>query len=126
MVGGKSYELAQFSKARVHVDYHIEVEGHYYSVPHSLIKQIIEVRLTLNTLECFHEGVALPHTSEASSRKTHNPCRSICRLRMSLLRMGPGRFLNWALDIGPNTRGSFNVLQRQPIPARLSLMLLVF
>ena len=39
---------------RVHIDYHVEVDGHYYSVPYQLVKHQLEVRLTANTVECFH------------------------------------------------------------------------
>jgi len=50
------YEFAQWKKAQVHIDYHVEVEGHYYSVPYQLVRQQIEVRLTATTVECFHQG----------------------------------------------------------------------
>ena len=33
------YEYAEWKQARVHIDYHVEVQGHYYSVPHALIKK---------------------------------------------------------------------------------------
>jgi len=48
-----AYEFARFLDARVHVDYHVEVDGHYYSVPHLLIKQIVSIRLTVNVVECL-------------------------------------------------------------------------
>jgi transposase len=50
------YELALWSKARVHIDYHVQVEEHFYSVPHHLIRQEVEVRLTQHTVEFFHRG----------------------------------------------------------------------
>src|SRR5210317_200046 len=50
------YEYAEWKKARVHIDYHLEVGGHYYSVPHALIKKQLDVRITQNTLECFYRG----------------------------------------------------------------------
>jgi transposase len=50
------YEYAEWKKARVHIDYHVAVEGHYYSVPHALIKRQLDVRITQNTLECFYRG----------------------------------------------------------------------
>jgi transposase len=39
------YELARFKTMRVHIDYHVEVDRHFYSVPHSFVGQEIEVRI---------------------------------------------------------------------------------
>jgi transposase len=50
------YEVALWKKARVHIDYHVQVEAHFYSVPHRLIRQEVEVRLTSHTVEIFHRG----------------------------------------------------------------------
>jgi len=44
------YQFAQWKKARVHIDYHIEVDRHYYSVPYQLIKKELDVRLTVTHL----------------------------------------------------------------------------
>ena len=48
------YVLAQWQLCRVNVDYHVEVEGHLYSVPYQLVREQVEVRYTTNTLEVFH------------------------------------------------------------------------
>jgi transposase len=99
------YELAQFSKARVHVDYHIEVDGHYYSVPHLLIKEVLDVRLTLNTVECFHEGVRIASHIRSFLKGKHTTLTDhMPPAHKAYSEWNPGRFLNWALDIGPNTR----------------------
>ena len=39
------YVYAEWKKVRVHIDYHVEVDGHYYSVPYQLVKHQLEVRL---------------------------------------------------------------------------------
>ena len=52
----KPYQYATWKKAKVHLDYHIEIERAYYSVPYRLIGQTVEVRLTAHTLEIFHRG----------------------------------------------------------------------
>ncbi|HQU09199.1 MAG TPA: IS21 family transposase, partial [Opitutales bacterium] len=106
----QSYELAQFSKARVHVDYHIEVDRHYYSVPYALIKQALDVRLTLHTVECFHEGVRVAsHVRSFLKGKHTTLAEHMPPSHKAYSEWSPGRFLNWALDIGPNTR---DVIQR--------------
>ena len=48
------YEFAEWKKARVGIDYHIEVDRHFYSVPHALVRREVEVRLTATTIEVFH------------------------------------------------------------------------
>lgn len=106
----RSYELAQFSKARVHVDYHIEVDRHYYSVPYTLIKQALDVRLTLHTVECFNEGVRVASHIRSFLKGKHTTlAEHMPPSHKAYSEWSPGRFLNWALDIGPNTR---DVIQR--------------
>ena len=50
------YELAQWKKARVHLDAHVAVEKHHYSVPHALLREEVDVRLTARVVEVFHQG----------------------------------------------------------------------
>ncbi len=50
------YEYAEWKRARVNIDYHVEVEGHYYSVPYALVKQQLEVRVSAQVVELFHKG----------------------------------------------------------------------
>jgi hypothetical protein len=43
--------------------YHVEVEGHFYSVPYRFARSEVEVRLTGRTVEIFVKGerIWLPH-----------------------------------------------------------------
>jgi transposase len=50
------YEYAEWKRCRVNIDYHVEVDKHYYSAPHRLVRQEVEVRLTLATVELFYHG----------------------------------------------------------------------
>ncbi|MBI1397819.1 MAG: IS21 family transposase, partial [Betaproteobacteria bacterium] len=50
------YELARFKRAKVHIDYHVQCEGHFYSVPHALVGQEIELRFTAAAVECLHRA----------------------------------------------------------------------
>ncbi len=36
------YQYGEWIKARVHIDYHVQVEGHYYSVPYKLLKKQLD------------------------------------------------------------------------------------
>jgi hypothetical protein len=42
----QSWELAVFKSVRVHIDQHVEFEGHRYSVPTALVGQVLELRVT--------------------------------------------------------------------------------
>lgn len=48
-----AFEISERKKARVSVDYHVQVDGNYYSVPYTLLKEVVEVRLTVTTVELF-------------------------------------------------------------------------
>lgn len=98
------YELAYWKKATVHLDYHIEVEGHYYSVPYALVKKQIEVRYCQYTVECFHKGkrvashVRNTHRGSHTTVKDHMPVK-----HQKYLEWTPERFMRWAATIGPET-----------------------
>ncbi|CDX53680.1 hypothetical protein MPL1032_180109 [Mesorhizobium plurifarium] len=50
------YEFAEWRLARVSTDYHVEFKTFFYSVPHSLIRQQVDLRATARTIEIFHRG----------------------------------------------------------------------
>ena len=58
--------------ATVHIDYHVELGGHYYSVPYHLVREKVELRFDARTVEVYHEGlrVALHLRSNAKGRAT--------------------------------------------------------
>ena len=49
------YEEAEWRLGKVHRDYHIEVDRHYYSVPYRLVGESVEIRVTATLVECFHD-----------------------------------------------------------------------
>lgn len=51
------YQYAEWKKCRVAPDYHVEIAGHYYSVPSRLIREELEARITERTIEILHKGV---------------------------------------------------------------------
>jgi hypothetical protein len=48
--------MSQWARATVNIDYHIAFDGNFYSVPYTLVQQIVEVRSTPTTVEIFHKG----------------------------------------------------------------------
>jgi hypothetical protein len=52
----QDYEYAEWRLARVGLDYHVEVKDFFYSVPHTLIRAEVDIRVTARTVEIFHRG----------------------------------------------------------------------
>ena len=100
-----AYEYAEWRRARVAPDYHIEVERHFYSVPHSLIKREVDVRLSEKSLECFYQGrrVAVHLRSQLQGRHSTQAAH-MPQSHRAHLEWTPGRFLTWAHSIGEQTR----------------------
>ena len=112
------YELHEWSTARVNIDYHLEFERHYYSVPYTLTGQRVEIRSTLTTLEIFHRGerVASHPRSKQNYQATTNP-EHRPRSHQQHLAWPPSRLVNWAQSVGPSTAQLFTaILESRPHP----------
>jgi len=100
----KTYEYAEWKLATVNIDYHIEIDQHYYSVPFRLVREKLHVRLTARTLEAFLKGerVAvhvrsfIPHRH--STLREHMP-----PAHQNYLEWTPSRIVSWAKKTGPAT-----------------------
>ena len=69
------YVYAEWRRRRVGIDYHVEIDGHYYSAPHRLLRQEVEARISERTVELFHKGqrVACHVLGVARGRQTTSP-----------------------------------------------------
>lgn len=98
------YQYAEWKKARVHIDYHIEVDGHFYSVPYQLVKKQVEARLTAQTVEVLYKGnrIATHRRSYEKGRFTtlpeHRPEK-----HKKYYEWTPSRMIKWAEKTGPDT-----------------------
>ena len=101
------YQFAEWKEARVHIDYHVEVDKHYYSVPYLLVKKQQTVRMTSQTIECFHKGqrVASHRRSHLKGRHTtqteHMPEKHQRHAEWT-----QERLRNWAAQTGPETEAT--------------------
>jgi transposase len=88
----------------VNIDYHVELHGHYYSVPHPLSHELVDARLTVTTVELFHRGqrVATHVRSHLRGRHTTDPAH-MPKAHQHHLDWTPSRFITWAGTIGPQT-----------------------
>ena len=98
------YELAHFKTVRVHIDYHIEVDRHRYSVPHSLVGQVLEARITATVVEILHRGQRVashPLNQREGGFSTipeHMPAAHRAQMEWT-----PKRLIHWGESIGPAT-----------------------
>lgn len=98
------YVLAEWKKARVNIDYHVELEGHYYSAPYALVQEEVELRYTAATVEIFFRGKRI-----ASHLRSHCPGRHTTQTEhmpknhREYLEWSPSRILGWAASMGEAT-----------------------
>ena len=69
------YLYAEWKECRVGLDYHVEVERHYYSVPHALLRETVWVRIAASTIEAFHRGNRVAAHMRSSSDRRHTTVR---------------------------------------------------
>ena len=98
------FVLAQWKQASVNLDYHIEVERHYYSVPYWFVRRKVSVKITEKLLEIFFENqritthVRSPVPYRHTTLPDHMPPEHWAYKQQS-----KERFLAWAHRIGPQT-----------------------
>ena len=78
--------------ARVNIDYHVELDGHYYSVPYALVRRAVDARLTATTVELFQRGQRVAaHRARATSAAATPPTPSTCPRPISAISSGRPR-----------------------------------
>ncbi len=98
------YAYAEWKRCRAGLDYHVEVQGHFYSVPYRLVREVIEARITDQTIELFHRGtrVASHLRSPRQHRHTTTPDHMPSAHRR-YAEWTPTRLLREAAAVGPGT-----------------------
>jgi transposase len=115
---GERFVFADWLRARVNIDYHVDVERHYYSVPHALIHALLDVRLSATTVEIFQGGtrVWLHARSFVPGRHTTVP-EHMPKAHRAHLEWSPSRLLRWGATIGPATEALVQqILESRPHP----------
>ncbi len=115
------YEFAEWRQAKVHIDYHIAVDGHFYSVPHALLKATVRVRLTVAMVEVLHHGARVAvhrrRVGPASKgRYTTEPAHRP-KSHQAHLEWTPDRLIRWGREMGPATAAVVaHILEHRPHP----------
>jgi transposase len=95
------YEYAEWKLVRVNIDYHVEVDGHYYSVPYALIKQQLDVRLSAHVVEIFHKGTRVVSHPRSSHKGRHTTVAAhMPQAHRHYAEWTPQRLIRWAAQTG--------------------------
>ena len=98
------YAYAEWKRARVNIDYHVEVEGHYYSVPYALVKQQLEVRISARVVELFHKGTRVASHVRSRLKGRHSTVAAhMPTAHRHYVAWTPQRLIRWAADSGAAT-----------------------
>jgi len=112
------FDMSQWERATVNIDYHVACDGSFYSVPYTLVQQVVEVRSTPTTVEIFHRGsrvashVRSRERNKLITQPVHRP-----KSHQAHLEWPPSRMINWARTLGPHTAELFErILSEKPHP----------
>src|SRR5271169_5714497 len=100
----RRFEFGKWKTTRVDLNYHVEVERHSYSVPHALVQQEVDVRVTADTVEVFCRGVRVAShvvstkPGEATTLTEHMP-----KSHQKYVGRTPSGLVEEAQQIGPFT-----------------------
>ncbi|MGH7416714.1 MAG: IS21 family transposase [Candidatus Rokuibacteriota bacterium] len=100
----RPYEYATWRTAKVNIDYHVEVERHWYSVPHQLVGRSLDIRAGARVVEVFHRGrrvASHPRSVEQGRFTTLTEHMPEAHRRHAT--WTPGRIVAWAERTGPAT-----------------------
>jgi transposase len=112
------YELSAWRKVRVNIDYHVEIDKHYYSVPYTLVSLQLDARMTQTTIELIYRGKRI--TSHARSYQQHHyttRTEHMPKAHQAYAQWTPQRLIDWAAQTGPATAAVVNrILGRRRHP----------
>jgi transposase len=112
------YSYAEWKRARVAPDYHIEIAGHYYSVPSKLIREIVEARITDATVEIFHKGQRVASHALSAVRNRHTTTTEhMPSAHRRYAEWTPAKIMSEAAKVGPATVALFEaIMKARPHP----------
>jgi transposase len=108
-----AYIFAEWGKARVNIDYHVEVDRHYYSVPNAYRKMQVDVRYTELSVECFYNSQRIASHSRSRMIGHHTTVRE--HMPESHRQYGdwsPERLISWAQKYGKCTAELVNQIMQ--------------
>lgn len=98
------FVIAEWKTVKVNIDYHIEIEKCYYSVPYSFRGKKMEARYTDATIEIFYQGRRITSHSRLHKKGSHSTHKEhMPKAHRESLQWTPSRIIKWARSIGACT-----------------------
>ena len=112
-----AYVFAEWKRARVNIDYHVSLAGHYYSVPYQLVHHEVELRFSATVVEIFHKGQRVAsHVRSYRPGFTTDPAHRP-KAHQEYLAWTPSRLVHWGATIGASTAALISaILAGRPHP----------
>ena len=114
------FVYAEWKRCTVHIDYHVEVDGHFYSVPYELRidDKHPEARVTTSTVEVFSKGRRVAsHVRNFRRGGFTTVPEHMPKAHRAHMEWSPRRLINWGHSIGPNTEALIAaILEDRPHP----------
>lgn len=114
----RRYEIAEWETPKMNIDYHVEFDHHYYSVPYQSNREYVEVRATLTTVEILLHGARVASHPRSRVRggfttlPEHMPAAHRAHAEWT-----PSRIIGWASTIGVSTATlAERILTERPHP----------
>jgi transposase len=100
----EAYTFSQWKKVRVGIDYHVEIDGHYYSVPFQLRGQQLDARITAGSIECFVQRKRVASHPRSFQKGRHSTVAAhMPKGHQDYADWTPERLIRWAAKTGPRT-----------------------
>ncbi len=98
------YEYAEWKKVKVGFNYHIEVSGHHYSVPFTLVTKELHVRYDTKIIEVFHQNQRVAsHVRNYASHGYTTQAAHMPKKHQKHAEWTPERIASWAKKTGDST-----------------------
>lgn len=114
----RTYIYRDFKDCKVNIDYHIHLEGDYYSVPYQLVTEVVNARYTSTTVEIYHKNkrVAVhprgPGKGVAATQTEH-----MASAHRAVMEWSPSRMISWGKKFGAHTEELMEeIMAKRPHP----------
>jgi transposase len=109
--------MAEWKRCTVNIDYHVEVEHHYYSVQHQLLGEKVEARYTTSIVEIYYRGKRITSHRRRYNHRPSTKAEHMPRSHRAHAEWTPSRLIRWAGKTGPATgRLVAEILRSRPHP----------
>ncbi len=112
------YVFEEWSYARVGIDYHVDVDGHYYSVPYALVRKKVDIRATRSTVEVLFRGSRVASHARSFLKGRHTTVHDhMPSSHRRYAEWTPERIRRWAATVGPQTETHVGaIMEHRPHP----------